>query len=393
MNCFVVTGWSAMAKETYRNNMRILTIASGGSTSNGALLAAIASAEGLASRGHEVTVLTPKGSFVDSRVNRKRVSVLNGSLDRWPLTELRRIRDWSDAHDIDIVHTHSSRASAFGAMLRRFYGIPTVATAHANKIQLHWCCNDHVIAVSDATRWFHMSRNLVAPWKITTVLNAIDTERFKPISQSHRDQVRLELGTTPNAILLGIVGNVIPRKGHVDAVKALATLVERFPETRLVIVVRGSTEDVKEVQQVADDVGVRDALIWTGYREDIASVLGCLDVLLCPSLAEPFGLIAPETLACEVPVIATRVGGFLTTIQDGETGYLVRTRAPEELANAASQLLRNPELRRRFGIQGRQWVQANLSPGPHFDSVERILSDVAKTARRSNRRAPSKSAA
>lgn len=144
-----------------------------------------------------------------------------------------------------------------------------------------------------------MSRNLVAPWKITTVLNAIDTERFKPINQVRRDEILLDLGTTPNAILLGIVGNVIPRKGHVDAVKALATLVERFPETRLVIVGRGSTEDVKEVQQVADEVGVR----------------------------------------------------------------------------------------------GRQWVQENLSPEPHFDSVERIFSDVAEAAKRSGRQASSKSAA
>jgi len=278
-------------------------------------------------------------------------------------------------------------------LLRRLYGIPVVATAHATKIQLHWCCNDHVIAVSDSTRWFHMSRNLVAPWKITTILNSIDTERFKSISQIQRDAIRKELGTTSDAILLGIVGNIIPRKGHVDAVKAMAKLVERYPEARLVIVGRGSIEDVKLVQQVADSVGVREALIWTGYREDIAAVLGCMDLLFCPSLEEPFGLIAPEALACEVPVIATRVGGFLTTIQDGETGYLVRTRSPEELAVAASQLIRNPELRRRFGKQGRQWVQANLSPEPHFAAVERVLNHIANSASLSHRRSQTHCAA
>jgi len=358
--------------------MRILTIASGGYSSNGALLASIASAAGLAHRGHDVTMLTPEGGYVDRHINRDVVPVIHSSLSRWPLSELRRIRDWIVDHEIDVIHTHSSRASAFGAILRRVYRVPTVATAHAMKIQLHWCCNDHVIAVSDATRRFHICRNLVAPWKITTALNTVDTNRFQPISSTHRDAIRASLGLDPQSPVLGIVGNIIPRKGHCDAVMAIAKIRYQFPGAVLVIVGQGTDAEIDRVRRIAVAAGVDDAVIWTGYRDDVAVLLGAFDLLVSPSLNEPFGLIAPESLACEVPVIATRTGGFLTTVQDGQTGFLISKRSPEQIAVAAIQLLRNPSLRRSFGIQGRQWVMEHLSVDQHFKTVETILSNVAR---------------
>jgi glycosyltransferase involved in cell wall biosynthesis len=366
--------------------MKILTIASGGGLSNGALLAAINNAHGLAERGDAVSMLVPPGSFVDRNIDRSRVEVLHSSLNRWPFTELNRVRRWIEEQEIDVVHTHCSRASAFGVLLRRLYGVPVVATAHANKLQLHWCFNDHVVAVSDATRRFHISHNLVPPWKITTILNPIDTKRFKPASEETRLAVRVSHDLPEDSLLLCIVGNVIPRKGHADAVQALAKIVDLVPHARLVIMGRGGEQDTKAVKQVAEKFGVSDKLCWLGYREDAASLLAAMDIVLCPSIDEPFGLVAPESLACEIPVIATAVGGFQTTIQDGETGYLVKPRCPEELAAATLQLIRNPSLRRNFGQQGRKWVMEHLSPDAHFSQLRSVLQRVADNATSYRRR-------
>lgn len=356
--------------------MRILTITSGGQISNGALLAAIQSAHGLADRGHDVSFLSPANSFADKHVDRSKLQVINGNLNRWPLNELTRTRDWIEQNAIDIVHTHCSRANAFGVLLRRLYGIPVVATAHANKIQLHWCFNDHVVAVSDATRRFHIRRNLVLPWKISTLLNPIDTHRFQPTSESEKTAVRESLGLFPDSVLLSIVGNVIPRKGHIDAVRAVAKIASHVPTVRLAIIGRASEEDRKPLEQEAARLGVAENVLWLGHRDDAAALMAATDILLCPSLDEPFGLVAPEALACEVPVIATAVGGFLTTIQDGETGYLVRPRSPGEIADAALQLVRNPSLRRCFGRRGRSWVTEHLSPNAHFSTLEATLHTV-----------------
>ncbi len=370
--------------------MKILIIASGGQISNGALLSAVHNAHGFVDRGDCVSMLVPQDSFVDRNIDRTRVNVLNSPLDRWPLTELSRIRRWIEDHEIDIVHTHCSRASAFGVLLRRLYGIPVVATAHANKLQLHWCFNDHVVAVSDATRRFHISHNLVVPWKISTILNPIDTDRFKPVSDEKRLALRSAINVPTDSLLLGIVGNVIPRKGHIDAVRAIAKIVDLVPSVRLVIVGRGSDQDTKVVKQVSNQLDVSDKLCWLGYRDDADSLIAAMDMVLCPSLDEPFGLVAPESLACEVPVIASAVGGFQTTIQDGKTGYLVKPRCPDELAAATLQLIRNPSLRRNFGLQGRKWVMENLSPDAHFSQLRSVLQRVADNATADRRRSKSK---
>ncbi len=267
-------------------------------------------------------------------------------------------------------------------MLRRLHSIPVVATAHATKIQLHWCLNDHVIAVSDATRRFHVRYNLVAPWKITTVLNSVDTGRFQPLDHSTKAALRVQFGVHADDKLLGIVGNVIPRKGHEVAIKAMQMLLRQFPSAKLMIVGRGSDQEVQRLKQLANDLGVSHGLIWMGHHDDVAPLIGSLDVLLAPSLEEPFGLIAPEALACEVPVIASRLGGFLTTIQHDETGFLVKTRSHHELAAATERMLRNEDIRRQFGQAGRVWVKKHLAPNVHFAAVEQVLAKAALSSRR-----------
>ena len=172
--------------------------------------------------------------------------------------------------------------------------------------------------------------------------------------------------------------------------RAIRKIVNLIPSVRLVIVGRGSDQDTKVVKQVADQLDVSDKLCWLGYRDDVDSLIAAMDMVLCPSLDEPFGLVAPESLACEVPVIASAVGGFKTTIQDGITGYLVKPRCPDELAAAMLQLIRNPSLRRNFGLQGRKWVMENLSPNAHFSQLRSVLQRVADNATAYRRRTKSK---
>ena len=362
--------------------MRILTIASGGSDPNGALLSAVHTAHALAVKGHDVFVLAPRDTFVANHIDQNLAQVITSPLSRWPLTEVNRIGQWCEEHQIDVIHTHCSRASAFGVMLRRLHSIPVVATAHATKIQLHWFLNDHVIAVSDATRRFHIRFNLVLPRKITTVLNPVDTDRFKPVDDAAKAALRARLGLNADALLLGIVGNIIRRKGHSDAIKAMSILQHQYPKAKLLIIGQGNQKELDRLKSLACQVGVSDSLLWLGHHHDVAPLIGALDALLAPSLEEPFGLISPEALACEVPVVATRLGGFLTTVQENETGYLVKAKSPHALAAATAQLLGNPDTRQQFGHAGRLWVKNNLSPQVHFAAVEQVLAKAAASVRR-----------
>ena len=104
----------------------------------------------------------------------------------------------------------------------------------------------------------------------------------------------------------------------------------------------------------AEQLGVVDRRSFVGKQANIADYLGVADVFLLPSELESFGLAALEAQACEVPVIATRIGGIPEVVTDGETGYLSDVGDIEKMAEDTFELLENEDLRRAFGEKGRE---------------------------------------
>ncbi|QEG43560.1 glycosyltransferase family 4 protein [Roseimaritima ulvae] len=358
--------------------MRILQITSGGRKANGAVLYAADLSKRLCERGHDVWMLTPPGSFVAGAIAGSKVRHEPSDLSRWPLAELKRVRDLIRREGIDVVHGHNSRAFNFAVCLRRLFGIPCVSTAHSNKIQVHWCLADRIIAVSQATRRFHCRWNLVRPSRISVIHNPIDTQRFRPLDAAERQQVRRDIGLPDDALVLLIAGHVIARKGQLTAVQAMPRILKKFPQARLVMVGHESAEYGPAVRAEAARLGLNEQVQWLPSRDDVEQVFGAADLCLCPSLDEPFGLTACEALACEVPVVASRLGGFLETIQPDRSGLLVPRKDPDELAKATLSLLQQPSQRQAMGRFGRQWVVEHLGSDSHDTSVEGVYRQVCR---------------
>lgn len=356
--------------------MRILQITSGGRTVNGAVLYAVELSKRLSRRGHDVSMLTPAGSYVAEAIAGTDVRHQPSDLSRWPLDELKRVRDLVRREGIDVVHGHNSRAFNFAVCLRRLFGIPCVSTAHSNKLQVHWCLADHVIAVSQATQRFHRRWNLVRPSRISVIHNPIDTQRFRPLDAQQRRQVRREVGLADDALVLLIAGHIIRRKGQLTAVQAMPQILKAFPQARLVLVGHESKEYGQAVRDEAARLELAEQVCWLPSRGDVEQVFGAADVCLCPSIDEPFGLTACEALACEVPVVASRLGGFLETIQPDRSGLLVPRNDPAGLAKATVSLLQQPQRRQIMGSFGRKWVAEHLGSDAHDSAVERVYRRV-----------------
>jgi glycosyltransferase involved in cell wall biosynthesis len=96
------------------------------------------------------------------------------------------------------------------------------------------------------------------------------------------------------------------------------------------------------------------------FVTDVASVLSIADLFMLPSEMESFGLAAIEALSCEVPVLASRVGGLPEAVVDGECGYLLPYDDVDGMIEAGIQLLSNDEQRRRMGEEGRRWVMTRF---------------------------------
>jgi N-acetyl-alpha-D-glucosaminyl L-malate synthase BshA len=157
----------------------------------------------------------------------------------------------------------------------------------------------------------------------------------------------------PNGeMLLVHVSNFRPVKRAIDCVEILARVKPEFPNVRLVMA--GDGPERSAVKHRASVLGVEEDTIFVGKKSNIANYLGVSDVFLLPSELESFGLAALEAHACELPVIATRIGGIPEVVNDGESGYLSDVGDVEKMSADTLRLLKNEDQRIAFGQRGRE---------------------------------------
>jgi glycosyltransferase involved in cell wall biosynthesis len=279
---------------------------------------------------------------------------------------------------VDVMHTHQSAANCFGVLLKWVSGVPSVATAHARSFQLHWMWNDHVIGVSESTTRYQRMVNRVPASRSTTVHNFVDVELFSRRRDEARARLRREWGVDDKAVVIGAVGDVIPRKGMLHLVRALPEVFRRSPAARMVCVGGpGPGPDyLRRVREEAETLEVADRIVFTGTRRDVPELLSAMDLFVMPSLEECFPLSLLEAMATGLPCVATRVGGIPECVADWRTGVLVAPGQSSPLAEALVGLARDAGLRRAMGLAGRDRVAACFSPAGQAAKVSRILASV-----------------
>jgi L-malate glycosyltransferase len=122
----------------------------------------------------------------------------------------------------------------------------------------------------------------------------------------------------------------------------------------------GNGPDYQACVDLVRREGLVQQVFFLDFVTDVASVLSIADLFMLPSEMESFGLAAIEALSCEVPVLASRVGGIPEAVVDGECGYLLPSDDVDGMIEAGIQLLSNDDLRRRMGEEGRRWVMTRF---------------------------------
>ncbi|NLS92549.1 MAG: glycosyltransferase family 4 protein [Planctomycetaceae bacterium] len=358
--------------------MKIMQIASG-LDANGATTHCLLLARELAERGHEIVFLCRPESWIGEQADAEGFEVILSDLRRWPADELRRISRLAQGRGIDVLHTHMSRAHSFGVLLRWMAGIPCVATAHSCRVQFHWMFNDLVIAVSERTRRFHESYNLVQPHRIQTIHSFVDDRSIDRLPDEERRQVRASFGAKDEDLLVGIAGPVCPRKGQIHMVHAMPRLLDRAPNARLVLVGDVTAPDyATRIRTDAETLGVAARIVWAGRRDDISRIISAFDVSVSPSLEEDFPQAALEAMAAAVPVVATDVGGAAECVVPGETGFLVPPHNPRALAQAVASLATSPQAREEMAAAGRLRILCSFSARSQTSGIEKALSSVIR---------------
>jgi glycosyltransferase involved in cell wall biosynthesis len=291
--------------------------------------------------------------------------------------------------NFDLVHTHGVRANLLGRLAARQAGKrKVITTVHSllekdypgvvSRLANSWAerstrgLTDHFIAVSQGLRDRLVCGGIPAK-EVTVIYNGISLEEIRPSSEP--GAARKKMGFFPETPLVGIVARLHSVKGHSHFLEAARSILEQRPEVRFLVVGAGPHRPVLE--KMAGSFGITDQVVFTGFIDDVYSLMADLDLLVISSLWEGFGLTAIEAMALGVPVVATEVGGLPEVVLHGETGLLVPPANPVALARNILWMLDHPGEASSMAEKGGQIVREKFTSTVMARRTEELYRRVA----------------
>ena len=299
---------------------------------------------------------------------------------------IKQILEAIDRLSIDVIHTHDLRSDLFGLICSIRTGTPIISTCHGwiannlkgklyraiDKLLLRFF--DCVIGVSETMR-IELQRIGVNANKIDVILNALIIENYIPDNKSQL--FRDELGIDGESVLIANIGRLSPEKGQVIFLKAAKELL--LKHNSLVFLLIGIGPEQEKLEKLCDDLGIRDHVIFCGYRDDMINIYNSLDLVVQSSSTEGMPNVILESLLMQTPVVATAVGGTPEIIQHEQSGLLIDFNSLQQLVESISDFVTYPDKHYKMSIKGRNYVMENFNHSHRvnrlMDVYERIVSD------------------
>ncbi|MCB1078612.1 MAG: glycogen synthase, partial [Verrucomicrobiae bacterium] len=298
--------------------------------------------------------------------------------------------------EASLVHLHTWYSHFGGILAKLNYGVPMVLTVHSLEPLRPWKREqlgggydftvwlektaiemaDAVIAVSAETKADILRLFDVSEEKVHIIYNGIDLDEYRPQFNPGR---LASYGVDPEIPYVLFVGRITRQKGIVHLVNAIRHLA---PGTQVVLCA-GAPDTPEIAAEMSEAVSRARAthsgpVVWIEQMVDTETKINLYSgasVFCCPSIYEPFGIINLEAMACEIPVVASAVGGMKEVILPEETGLLIpleqQTESPfepidpdqfaKDLAAGINHLMADPDLRLRMGQAGRHRVEQHFS--------------------------------
>lgn len=347
-------------------------------------------ASALASRGHRVTVACKPGNLLPDKCRERGLDVV--PMDFPPKGRLayfiRAIRDLINERSIEIVHSNSNYDRTAGAFAARRAGVPHITNVHSfHSLQhnlTHWIRNryaiDHFLVDGVCVRDLLVREDSIDPERISVIYLGVDPESMKR-DERGRSVVRNQLGVMDANILFGNVGRLVPMKGQEFLVRAFADVAPSFPDARLAIIGDGELHD--HLIRLSDQLGVKDAILFPGFRDDLAAVYSAFDIYVHPSIeggGETFPFAVLQALSEELPVVVTRVGDVPVMVEEGVNGFVVPDASPSALSEKMRLLLSRPDLRAAMAEGSRRRLLAQFTTDRMVDEIVGIYDAVLRNA-------------
>lgn len=279
----------------------------------------------------------------------------------------------------DILHCHLAASNIIAKPLGALAGVPVrINHDHTNdalrvdnRIVRHletWANHfaTHCIAVSTTCRDFLVQHENVPAPRVTIVPNGIDTTLHAP-DPDRRRAARANLGLGESERLVLGVGRLRPQKNFAMFLRVAANLRREVPGARFLIA--GSGPEEKRLRALADELGLGAVIRFAGYAADPRDLYAASDVLLMPSRFEGLPMTLLESMAWELPVVASRLDGIAEVITDGLDGLLVDRDNEAGFCRSLCRLLDDAAQRAEMGSRARLRIVERFS-------LKRMVGDI-----------------
>jgi len=344
-------------------------------------------AKALTHSGHEVHVITldfpgtPSYEEVDGvKVYRTATELGHPNFVTWALLfnhfMEKRVADLNQLVSFDLVHVHDWLTAPVGVSFKHYTKKPMVVTVHSTEYGrsgLHtpesysidgiewWSTYEasKVIVTSSSMKREICEHFRLPQEKVEIIPNGIDLTRYW--ASVDRWSVRSRYGVQPNEKLVLCVGRLVPQKGIEHLIRAVPIITRHYPEAKFIIVGDGWLKD--HLEGVAQSTRHRWKIKFTGFLPDqeVVALTTSADVLVVPSVYEPFGIVALEGMAAGVPVVVSQVGGLAEVIAHDRTGVFVYPEKPESIAWGVGRVLSDPGHAMWLTQNAREMIQKTYS--------------------------------
>jgi glycosyltransferase involved in cell wall biosynthesis len=291
-------------------------------------------------------------------------------------------------HGVEIVHGYNFYGNVFAVPPARLAGAPVVIasvrdrgpylTPMQKRVQRQVCrLADCVLVNADAVKDWLISEGY-SPKNIVVIRNGVDVSRFE--QRPDTSALRAELGIAPDARIVMVLSRLNKLKGIEEFLHASARVASEFPDARFLVVGEPSPvwdhAYLASLNELAQQLGIADRVIFTGLRSDVPALLALTDVAVMPSLNEALSNVLLESMAAGAAVVATEVGGTREALTHERTGLLVPPGDPQALAVSMARLLRDRELRSRLGQAARRHIVEHFSLDGMVHATEQLYLDL-----------------
>ena len=288
------------------------------------------------------------------------------------------IKEFISGNGIQIVHTNTNYDRTAGAFAAELAGAAHIASVHSlqsiSHNITHWTRNrffvDKFLADGKIVKDFLMKEDKINEKKISVINLGIDPALYKH-DKAKRTRIRNEFGINKEEILIGNVCRLVGFKGQEELIKAFKISSDDYPNARLMIV--GDGELREQLKALANESGLKDKVIFAGFRDDMQAVYSAFDIYTHTPKeggGELFPFAVLYAMAAGLPVVATGVGEIPNMVLYSQNGFIVDY-SDKEISGKINSLLKDEALRQTMGTKGTERLKNDFT-------LEKMGGDVLK---------------